>query len=65
MTDDDHADDEAAETYDPSSPTAPARTPPLRSTAPQSEYTMGQVAFGFVVLLLGLAIVFGLPVAMA
>ncbi len=64
MTEDDH-DDEAAETYDPSSPTPPARTPPLRSTAPQSEYTTGQVAVGFVVLLLGLAIVFGLPIALA
>ena len=64
MTDDDDHADEAPEDYDPSSPTPPERRPPLRSTAPQSEYTMGQVAFGFVVLLLGLAVVFGIPLAL-
>lgn len=59
---DDH--DDTAAAYDPSSPTPPAREPPLRSTAPQSDYTSGQVAFGFVILLVGLALVFGLPVVM-
>jgi len=62
---DDHGHDDPEEAYDPSSPTPPARTPPLRSTAPQSEFTTGQVAKGFVVLLVGLAIVFGLPLALA
>lgn len=32
-----------------------------RSTAPQSEYSNSDVARGLVVLLLGLAIVFGIP----
>lgn len=32
-----------------------------RSTAPQSSYTRGQLLIGFVVLLLGLAVVFGVP----
>jgi hypothetical protein len=51
--------------YDPAEPTPPEREPPRRSTAPQSEYTNGQVAIGFVVLLVGLAVVFGLGVALA
>ena len=37
--------------------------PTERSTAPQSEYTTGQVAFGFVVALVGVAITFGIPLA--
>jgi len=61
---DDHHDEERPE-YDPESPAPPDREPPLRSTAPQSEYTMGQVAFGFIVLLVGLVVVFGLPIALA
>lgn len=32
-----------------------------RTTAPQSPYTMGQVGVGFVVLLVGLLVVFGIP----
>ena len=63
MTDDHH--DEERPAYDPASPAPPDREPPLRSTAPQSEYTMGQVGFGFVVLLIGLLITFGLPLALA
>ena len=58
MTEDD---DETEATYDPRSPTPPAREPPRRSTAPQSDYTMGQVGFGVVVLVVGLAVTFGLP----
>jgi hypothetical protein len=61
---DDHHDEERPE-YDPQSPAPPDKEPPLRSTAPQSEYTMGQVGFGLVVLLVGLVIVFGLPLALA
>lgn len=58
-------DEEAAEDYDPMSPTPPDRAPPRRSTAPQSEYTSSQVAFGFVVLLIGFALTFGLALALA
>jgi len=65
MTEDHGHDAEPTEEYDPSSPTPPARTPPLRSTAPQSAYTMGQVTTGFLILLVGLAVVFGLPLVLA
>ena len=51
--------------YDPAEPTPPEREPPLRSTAPQSEYTSTQVALGFVVLLVGLVVTFGLPFLLA
>lgn len=50
--------------YDPENVSLPERAPPLRSTAPQSEFTMRQVALGFVVTLLGVAVVFGLPLAL-
>lgn len=36
-----------------------------RTTAPQSEFTAGQVAIGFVVALVGLALVFGVPFLLA
>lgn len=52
------------EVWDPTSPTPPSRQPPLRSTAPQSEYTTSQVGVGFLVLLIGLAIAFALPLAL-
>lgn len=58
-------DDQAATVYDPSSPTPPARRPPLRSTAPQSAYTTSQVGTGLVVLLVGVALTFGLAIALA
>jgi len=58
-------DDTSAEDYDPESPTPPAREPPIRSTAPQSEFTNGQVAIGLVVLVIGLALTFGLGLALA
>ncbi|MFC6988375.1 hypothetical protein ACFQJD_06040 [Haloplanus sp. GCM10025708] len=32
-----------------------------RVTSPMQEFTMGQVGTGFVVLLVGLAVVFGVP----
>jgi len=51
--------------YDPDKPAPPAREPPLRSTAPQSPYTTGQVTVGFAVLFVGLVVVFGLPLALA
>ncbi len=59
MADDHHESERPA--YDPSSPTPLEREPPLRSTAPQSDYTLGQVGFGLVVLLVGVAVTFGLP----
>jgi hypothetical protein len=51
--------------YDPTDPTPPEREPPRRSTAPQSQYTGGQVAFGVVVLVGGLLVVVGLTLALA
>jgi len=56
--------DEDRPEYDPTNPTAPEREPPLRSTAPQSDYTMGQVGFGIVVLLVGLLVTFGIPMVL-
>jgi len=35
--------------------------PPERSTAPQSDYTMGDVGTGVVVALVGVVVTFGLP----
>jgi hypothetical protein len=60
---DDHGEERPA--YDPLSPTPPDRKPPLRSTAPQSDYTMGQVGLGFAVLLVGVALTFGLAILLA
>lgn len=60
----DHDDDEEQAEYDPVHPTPPTREPPRRSTAPQSEYTTGQVGYGFVVLAIGLVITFGLPLVL-
>lgn len=59
----DHDEDESPE-YNPEYPTPPARAPPLRSTAPQSDYRMGQVGFGFLVLIIGLIVTFGLPLVL-
>lgn len=61
----DHDDGEETEHYDPVSPTPPLRAPPRRSTAPQSEFTTGQVGFGFLVLAIGLGVTFGLPLLLA
>lgn len=51
--------------YDPTEPEPPETEPPERSTAPQSEYTNGQVAAGIAVLLVGLVIIFGLGLVLA
>jgi hypothetical protein len=56
---DDHDADRPA--YDPGVPTPPEREPPLRSTAPQTGFTMRQVGFGALVTLVGLVVIFGLP----
>lgn len=59
----DHDDDRPD--YDPTEPTPPEFEPPLRSTAPQDDYTTQQVVIGFVVLLVGLVVTFGLPFVLA
>ena len=51
--------------YDPENPELPSREPPLRTTAPQSDFTFGQVTTGFVVLAVGLLLTVGLTVALA
>lgn len=63
MADDHHAEDRPD--YDPEHVDLPEREPPLRSTAPQSPFTMSQVTTGFAVLLVGLAVTFGLAFALA
>jgi hypothetical protein len=60
---DDHGHEDRPD-YDPQDKELPAGEPPLRSTAPQSAYTNRDVVVGFVVLLVGLAVTFGLPLAM-
>jgi len=62
MADDHH--DEDRPDYDPEHVELPARAPPLRSTAPQSEFTMGQVGQGTVVALVGLGLTFGVALAL-
>lgn len=52
---DEHSDAEADE---------PQREWEERRTAPQSEYTMGQVGVGAVVALVGLLVTFGVPLAL-
>lgn len=62
MSDDHH--DEDRPDYDPQNPELPSREPPLRSTSPQSEFTMGQVTTGFAVLAVGLALTFALALVL-
>jgi hypothetical protein len=59
---DGHGEDRPA--YDPSSKDLPERAPPLRSTAPQSDYAMRDVGVGCAVLAVGLALTFGLALAL-
>lgn len=61
---DDHGHGEDRPDYDPENVSLPERAPPLRSTAPQSDFTIGQVAVGFAVLLFGLVLLFGVPLAL-
>jgi hypothetical protein len=65
---DDHDDhghgDEDRPEYDPSNTDLPSRAPPLRSTAPQSEYTMRDVGVGLLATLVGVAVTVGLPLAL-
>ncbi|PSQ22334.1 hypothetical protein BRD06_10270 [Halobacteriales archaeon QS_9_67_15] len=50
--------------YDPANKDLPAGEPPLRSTAPQSEYTTRDVGVGFAVMLVGVAVAFALPLVL-
>lgn len=43
---------------------APEIRPTLRATAPQQEYTNGQVAIGAVLLLVGVVLTFVVPLAL-
>jgi hypothetical protein len=52
----DHADDHADHEHHPHSDEDEGRV-----TSPMQEFTTGQVGIGFVVLLVGLAVTFGLP----
>ncbi|MDS0259256.1 hypothetical protein NDI56_07605 [Haloarcula sp. S1CR25-12] len=62
MADDHHGEDRPD--YDPDHVDLPAKAPPLRSTAPQSDFTMGQVSRGAVIALVGLALTFGVALAL-
>jgi hypothetical protein len=50
--------------YDPTDKELPERAPPLRTTAPQSDYTMRDVGVGVGVLAVGLVLTFGLALAL-
>jgi hypothetical protein len=52
----DHADDHADHEHHPHGEEEEGRV-----TSPMQEFTTGQVGIGFVVLLVGLAVVFGVP----
>jgi hypothetical protein len=60
MTDEDHADEEIHESHldDPHATPATAR-----STAPQSDFSTSQVGIGFAILVVGLIVAFGIPLA--
>jgi hypothetical protein len=57
---DDHGHGEDRPEYDPANKDLPAGEPPLRSTAPQSDYTSRDVGVGIAVLAVGLVLTFGL-----
>jgi hypothetical protein len=59
---DDH--DEVRPEYDPSAKELPSGEPPLRSTAPQSDYTSRDVGVGVAISLVGVVLTFGLPLAL-
>lgn len=62
MADDHHHEDRPD--YDPEAISLPDKEPPLRSTAPQSDYTGDHVGFGVAVFVVGIAITFGLPLVL-
>ncbi len=60
---DDHHDDDRPD-YDPEHVELPAKAPPLRSTAPQDDFTMRQVGEGASVALFGLLMTFGVALVL-
>lgn len=61
--DDGHGEDRPD--FDPHKIDLPSREPPLRSTAPQSEFASTQVVRGALVLAVGLALTFGVALVLA
>jgi hypothetical protein len=59
----DHAEDRPE--YDPENIDVPTDAPPLRTTAPQSGFTLGQVGVGLLVTIVGLVVTMGLPFVLA
>jgi uncharacterized protein HemX len=51
--------------HDPERPAPPAREPPHRTTAPQSEFTPRQAGIGFLVLFVGVALIVGLALGLS
>lgn len=62
MADDHHGEDRPD--YDPDHIELPSRAPPLRETAPQSAFTMGQVSKGAGIALVGLVLTFAIALAL-
>ncbi|MBV0924516.1 hypothetical protein KTS45_09930 [Halomicroarcula limicola] len=60
---DEHA-EENRPNYDPEHVELPDKQAPLRSTSPQSPFTMGQVGQGFAVMLVGLVLTFGIALVL-
>jgi len=61
---DEHGHGDDRPDYDPHTVELPEREPPLRETAPQSDFTMGQVGQGALVAAVGLLLTFGLALAL-
>jgi len=62
MADDHH--DEDRPDYNPHAVDLPSKAPPLRETAPQSAFTMGQVSTGAGIAAVGLLLTFGIALAL-
>jgi len=59
-----HGHDEERPEYDPHKIELPSREPPLRKTAPQSDFAMTHVFRGALVLIVGLVLTFGLGIVL-
>jgi hypothetical protein len=60
---DDHHHGADRPAYDPRNVELPEKAPPLRLTAPQSDFTVGQVLTGAGIALVGLVVTFGIALA--
>lgn len=60
---DDHGHEDRPD-YDPANKSLPSGEPPLRSTAPQSGYIGRDIVVGLIVMVVGVAIAIGLPLAL-